>query len=411
MITVFKDNYGRYTFYEFEGKRLLIKSVEYVEENECTCIKIAHPDGLYVVNDFIVTHNTAIAIKSICNIKKLPMIIVRGLVQQWKNEFLKFTNLNEKDIYIIQGIDSIVKLKKLNYYPKIFICSLNTCRNWLYNDEYKKIITYQNFLEEYKIAIKVIDECHRDFHTLVQIDLCSNVQHNIYLSATYGRTDSYERNIFNMIFPPDIVFNEGSLEKYVKVYFYNYSLGYMKKLNENTIRGYSQSKYEQYILKHESIFNRLISNVLLSIIEQHFFKIKRPIEKLLILVHTIDLADAITEKLMEEYGDMNLNIKRYTGPDPVSNLNDGTDIIISTPSSSGTGVDIKHLRTVILMDSFASSILTKQIFGRLRKLEDNVEPEFIDMFNRDIEAHIRHKRFRSDVYYKLAKEYHDKYIY
>lgn len=38
-----------------------ITSIEYVEDDEAVCITVANPDGLYVTNDFIVTHNSIFA--------------------------------------------------------------------------------------------------------------------------------------------------------------------------------------------------------------------------------------------------------------------------------------------------------------------------------------------------------------
>jgi hypothetical protein len=39
------------------------KSIEYIGEKECQCIKVSNPDELYVIDDFIVTHNTTFLTK------------------------------------------------------------------------------------------------------------------------------------------------------------------------------------------------------------------------------------------------------------------------------------------------------------------------------------------------------------
>lgn len=40
----------------------IIRSVEYVGREECQCIKVSHPRELFVISDFVVTHNTSLAL-------------------------------------------------------------------------------------------------------------------------------------------------------------------------------------------------------------------------------------------------------------------------------------------------------------------------------------------------------------
>lgn len=44
-----------------------ILSVEYVGKEECQCIKVSHPRELFIMRDFIVTHNTALALSIVKN--------------------------------------------------------------------------------------------------------------------------------------------------------------------------------------------------------------------------------------------------------------------------------------------------------------------------------------------------------
>jgi hypothetical protein len=41
-------------------RRLRISHIEEIGSKPCQCIKVAHADGLYITNDFIVTHNTTL---------------------------------------------------------------------------------------------------------------------------------------------------------------------------------------------------------------------------------------------------------------------------------------------------------------------------------------------------------------
>jgi len=47
--------------YQYKDLKLAIKSIEHIGEEEAQCIMIDHPDHLYITDNYVVTHNTAIA--------------------------------------------------------------------------------------------------------------------------------------------------------------------------------------------------------------------------------------------------------------------------------------------------------------------------------------------------------------
>jgi len=47
-----------------------IQSVEYIGEEECQCIAVSHPRSLFIIRDFVVTHNTSMGITIINNAMK-----------------------------------------------------------------------------------------------------------------------------------------------------------------------------------------------------------------------------------------------------------------------------------------------------------------------------------------------------
>lgn len=52
-----------------ERKRInnVIRSIEYIGKEECQCIKVSHPRELFVISDFVVTHNTSFAVSIMRN--------------------------------------------------------------------------------------------------------------------------------------------------------------------------------------------------------------------------------------------------------------------------------------------------------------------------------------------------------
>ena len=212
-------------------------------------------------------------IRAISELKLRALIVCEGNLQlQWKKEILDKSNLKDDDIYIIQGAGSLVKLFKKKLQPKIFVASIDTLRSYIVNNNppYNLIPSYQEFLELYGIGIKVIDEFHLNFSIITTIDLRSNVENNIYLSATPKRSSKQEERIFNLIFPEAVIEGRKTYEKYVKIYFYRYALEFRKQEDFNTVHGYSHVKYEQYIQDHSAVRQRFMDRVLVPLVNSHF---------------------------------------------------------------------------------------------------------------------------------------------
>ena len=70
-----------------------IKSVEYIGEKECRCIKTSAPDELYLTDEYIVTHNTLQSIGIVDTADAYPCLVIcpSSLKINWQREFEKFT--------------------------------------------------------------------------------------------------------------------------------------------------------------------------------------------------------------------------------------------------------------------------------------------------------------------------------
>ena len=71
-----------------------IKSVEYIGEKECQCIKTSAPDELYLTDEYIVTHNTLQSIGIVDMAGAYPCLVIcpSSLKINWQREFDKFTD-------------------------------------------------------------------------------------------------------------------------------------------------------------------------------------------------------------------------------------------------------------------------------------------------------------------------------
>lgn len=350
---------------------------------------------------------TLLSLFTISKLQLRTLIICDGLTDQWKKVFTSSTSLkdDENDIFVIKGAGSLRKLYKKKYKPKIFISSIDTLRNYIKYDKivYGDLPTYEEFLEEFGIGIKFIDEFHLNFKAIKMIDLVSNCKYNFYLSATPKRSLKDANRIFKIMFPDDIIFGKKiTAERYTNVTMYSYNLITNSDKKFTTVHGYAHTKYELMILNNNNFKRYYFENIIKSVIDQYYIN-KFDNGKLLILMSTVAMCDAFKEFLSTMY---QKDVRTYVSDDPEENL-DEADIIISTPGSCGVGRDIANLVCCINTISVNSAPLVEQILGRLRKLKDGRTPEFVDIFNRWVIRHQEHARNRARIYRTRALNYEE----
>ena len=349
---------------------------------------------------------TLLSLFTIDKLKLRTLIICDGLAEQWNKVFLSATSLKEDDVFIIKGVPSLRKLYKTKVRPKIFIASIDTLRNYIKYDKlvYDGLPTYPEFLEEFGIGIKFIDEFHLNFKAIKMIDLVSNVKYNFYLSATPKRSLKDANKIFKIMFPEDLIFGKSiTFERYTNITMYSYNLVVNSDKKFTTFHGYSHNKYELMILNNMNFKLYYFNNVIKSVIDQ-YYRNKFTNGKLLILMSTVAMCDAFKEFIETVYTDK--EVRTYVATDSEENL-EVADIIISTPGSCGVGRDIANLVCCINTISVNSAPLVEQILGRLRKLKDGRTPEFVDIFNRWVVRHQEHARNRARIYRMKALNYEE----
>jgi superfamily II DNA or RNA helicase len=324
---------------------------------------------------------TYCAIRAMLELGFATIIIVPSLVDQWEEQLRLKTDLRDEQIYIIRQHKTIKTLFKGGIKPDVFVASIDTLRAFAKeNNAYKELgLTYEQFLKYYNIGTKIIDEAHLNFHTVTQLDLRSEVPHNLYLSATFFGASGKVGKIFDIVFPESMRHNALEYDRYVNVTSYSYGGEIMERF---TIRekGYNHARYEGEMLKKDWKFKHYMTTVLTPIINMHYVNIKRPGEKMIVLCSTVQMIKTVTQYLREYYYDLDVVSYAPTAGDPISNLYGLHDIIVACPKGCGTGKDIANLRTVVNTISQKTPIGTTQILGRLRKL-DGVTPEYVEVWD------------------------------
>ena len=344
---------------------------------------------------------------SICLLKETALVVLGQLIEQWYSSIREHTNISDKDIYIIQGFDSLKKLwqahlnKKIKLRPKIILAAAKTLYAYAVEPSgmYLDLPNYDKFQEEFGIGIKIVDECHLNFHNTVMIDLHSNIETNIYLSATYERSSSQCKRIFNLVFPPAMKYGEQFAKKYTVVYMVSYSL-MLPRVNFKRSKGYMHALYETFLLKHRSYFLSYWTEISY-LIKRFYLELRKEGQKLLILAQTREFCEQLLFFVRKDFNTCKSEL--YFSSDKKANREDifNSDIIISTIKSSSTGLDIKGLKTAINTVSFSSSPQAAQVMGRLRQIPDE-ETIFVDIWNPEVKSQMFHMRNRLDVYRNKA---------
>ena len=147
----------------------MITNIEYIGEFPCRCLTVDAKDGLFVVDNYIVTHNTVQSATIACIRKKLYnykhcLIIcaVNGSKYNWKKECELFTNekahilgsrktKNGNEV-IKSSVEKLEDIKNIDTLPFFIITNKETLRN---KDIIKELEKQSN-----KIDMCIYDEIH-----------------------------------------------------------------------------------------------------------------------------------------------------------------------------------------------------------------------------------------------------------
>lgn len=314
---------------------------------------------------------TVSAIWAVQKLHKRCMITMTSRLEQWVKEFIKYTTLEENDIYVIQGLGSLTKLFKQiddGVKPKIILASTATIRLYIeYRPSYQHLPHPSEMCEKLGIGIIGTDEYHEHFHTNFLIGLMFNPKVFIPITATFSASDPFVKNIFDKFIPNDLQFVGGEYDRFVNVTAYTYRGGghLIKPYQYTSRQGYSQQMFEKFLMskKGKLVLDPLVQDAIIPIIREHYINIAEDGEKLLVLCSSTKLCDHLESVFKRTFNSKTVSVF-YSGM-PTTVL-DKFDIIISTPGSAGTGRDIKNLRTCFVFENTNSEIRNLQFIGRLR---------------------------------------------
>lgn len=334
---------------------------------------------------------TYCAINASIKMNLVPLVFVdqNNIMVQWKEAVKKFTSIKEEEIYLISGYDTIKKLLKMTKKEidkfKFFICINRTMKNLLENNEKD----FYDFFNKTKIGLKMFDEAHVEWENIFRMDCNINLP-SWYITATPARSSYIEDKVYQFIYSKINKLVVKNDIKYINSLIYKINtkpdlvlIGQMQ-----TRYGFDGNKFSKYINERDyDVYLKLILKILFGT----FYNFKKPkedqvVKKTAIVFHlnsTLvlfynDLTKVIkANNLPHTIGILNGTIKKQEEKDKVLKE---TDIILTTGKSFQKAIDVKDLEILINTVAFSSNTMTKQMFGRLRFIE-NKDLYFIDIIN------------------------------
>ena len=304
-----------------------------------------------------------------------PIVIADnvGWLEQWKKFFMEYTDIQEDEIYLISGAPSMMKLfnRDISKY-KAILSTHSTIKSVGDKMGWDKI---SEFFRYCKIGIKFYDEAHLNFDNMFQIDCYTNTFITYYLTATPGRSDLRENELFRMYFtnvPSIDLFNEDQdpHTKYAAIKFNSSPSPIDVKKCKNAY-GLNRIKYTDYLVHNENFQKMLVILVNMAM--------KKP-GKHLFYVGTNEAILYVRELIYKNFPELIGQVGIYTSITPIEKkaLELEKKIILSTTKSAGVAMDIKNLvETVNLAEPFKSRVLAQQTLGRTRA-ENTLYKDIVD---------------------------------
>lgn len=322
---------------------------------------------------------TYCSIATICYFK-IKSIIITGsttLLSQWKDEIIKYTNLNDKDVLNISGSNMVNMIlsgkSKRADDANVYLCTHGTLRS--YGDKYGWYNVYKLF-KNLGIGLKFFDEAHTNFENMQMIDFFTNVYKTYYVTATPGRSDWRENNIYQLsiknipsidLFDPD---NDPHTD-YVAIKWNSKPSPIDRKKCRGRY-GLDRMKYISYLSRNPEFYK------LLTIVMELVIKCNG---RVLIYIGTNECILLVYQWICKYYpefiGDIGIFTSLLSKKDKLIEKN--KKILLSTTKSAGLGEHIEGLKmTIVLAEPFASKIIARQTLGRTRD-NDTMYIEFVDV--------------------------------
>ena len=320
------------------------------------------------------TGKTVISIYLTCQLKFKTMIIVDNskLLNQWKNEILKFTNLTEDQIGLIQG-----STLKIDDDKKIVLAMVQT----LVSKSKRDLRNFYNNISEAGFNLVFYDECHKTTagEKYAKASLFLDTSNIIGLSATPFVDDIHKILLHNTIGP--ILVKSKEYEIIPQITFVKYNSMLSEIMNN---KKYNSMKYlftKDRLLGNAKYNSSIVeSMVYFEVIRYLVTKLKAAKHKVIIIAFTKKQVESISN-VLSKAGIK--NIMFYSKQQKVNKKKD--NVLVATYQFASHGFDYKGLSSIILACPLSGKKSLIQCIGRiLRSCEGKTEAFVFDLIDTNI---------------------------
>ena len=350
--------------------------------------------------------------KTFCGIAAICYYQCRGVIfippiskigDQWIDSIDKFTTLKRNEYLYVKGSEMCKKIIKGEYKNvKIFVIPRSTILSFVkkYDDDWSVV---ERLVKSMNVGIKIIDEAHMDFNTIVNIDCFTNVGKTYYMSSSPSRSEKQEKLIYKKVFK-DVPQHGKKLKSKEQnhiipliVFFKSTpSPEWIKKIKSRY--GPSLAKYGDYLLADDGAKDEFLDAYIYSL--YLLLQFRRNNGKILVICITIEFAKEMQKITKEIFPYLSSGLFVGSGKDKNKELDN--DIIFSTTKSMGTGSEIVNHQLTINTITYASEIIADQISGRIRK-QENRKAIYCEIVNINHKVAREHYQKREPYLIKKAK--------
>ena len=347
------------------------------------------------------TGKTFMSIEAICRLKRKTMILVDtvSLADQWIDELEILTTLERKDMIVLVSSD-IKEYLDGPMTESVVIFVHRSLANF-------SLVELYDLFATLKIGLRIFDEYHVEYKSMIRILSSSDTSFNFFLSATPDRSDYMENKIFKMFREGISIFTRKRVVNHVDLILYEYD----QKIEPKVVRrfqiskGFSTMRYANYIAEHEYMFE-IYFNMIKVLLELYWGKkivFTIPNNKLISMVGE-RLSVLIHDEDYEKIGIFNSTIHKNKRAEQLLK-----PIILTTDKSFEKSLNVLDMEVLVNLVPFKSQPKSTQLIGRIRDVgSGNV---FIDVG--DISIPKEHTRRRTTLKKEARKVYrtsHEKMV-